>query len=49
LFATFDDERSNKAKAKFIRQKKLGGIMFYELKNDKKTSGLIDATSRQLN
>lgn len=48
LFATFDDERSIKAKAKFVRQKKLGGIMFWELKNDKKTGGLVDAICRNL-
>ena len=31
LFATFDDERSIKEKTRFIRRKKLGGIMFWEL------------------
>jgi len=49
LFATFDDERSLKAKAKFVRQKKLGGIMFWELSCDKKTGGLLDAIYRHLN
>jgi len=49
LFATFDDERSLKAKAKFVRQKKLGGIMFWELSCDKKTVGLLDAIYRHLN
>jgi len=42
LFATFDDERSIAAKTKFIRRKKLGGIMFWELAQDAKTDGLID-------
>lgn len=42
LFATFDDERSVREKMKFIRQKKLGGIMFWELAQDVKTGGLVD-------
>lgn len=49
LFATFDDERSIKAKAQFVRKKKLGGIMFWELTADKKADGLVDAISRHLN
>jgi chitinase len=48
LFATFDDERSIKAKAKFIRKKKLGGIMFWQLVEDKTREGLVDAISREL-
>ncbi|MEO7767240.1 MAG: glycoside hydrolase family 18 protein [Ferruginibacter sp.] len=48
LFATFDDERSIKAKTKFIRRKKLGGIMFWELREDKKTEGLVDVISNHL-
>jgi chitinase len=43
LFATFDDERSIKAKAKFIQKKKLGGIMFWQLLEDKPSGGLVDA------
>lgn len=42
LFATFDDKHSIKEKTKFIRRKKLGGIMFWELEQDKKENGLID-------
>lgn len=42
LFATFDDERSIRAKVKFIRRKKLGGIMFWELVQDAKTDGLLE-------
>jgi chitinase len=41
-FATFDDERSIAAKSKFIRDKKLGGIMFWELREDKERGGLVD-------
>ena len=48
LFATFDDERSIKAKTKFVRRKKLGGIMFWELMEDKVTAGLVDVISSQL-
>lgn len=42
LFATFDDERSIKAKTKFVRKKRLGGIMFWELGQDLKEGGLVD-------
>ncbi len=48
LFATFDDERSIAAKTKFIRRKKLGGIMFWELVQDTKTDGLIDVMYKGL-
>jgi chitinase len=48
LFATFDDERSIGEKTKFIRRKKLGGIMFWELAEDKISGGLVDAISRGL-
>ncbi len=43
LFATYDDERSIAAKAKFVKDKKLGGIMFWELGEDKEQGGLVDA------
>jgi chitinase len=48
LFATFDDERSIRAKVKFIRRKKLGGIMFWELVQDAKRDGLVDVMYRGL-
>ncbi len=48
LFATFDDKRSIKAKTKFIRRKKLGGIMFWELIQDVKKDGLVDEMERYL-
>lgn len=48
LFATFDDKRSIKAKTKFIRRKKLGGIMFWELAQDLKTGGIVDEISKRL-
>jgi chitinase len=42
LFATFDDKRSIRAKAKFIERKKLGGMMFWELIEDVPTDGLVN-------
>ncbi|MGC4059276.1 MAG: glycoside hydrolase family 18 protein [Chitinophagaceae bacterium] len=42
LFATFDNERSVSEKAKYVRQKKLGGIMFWELTLDKPSGGLVE-------
>ena len=42
LFATFDDQRSIRAKSKFVRKKKLGGLMFWELSEDKNSDGLVD-------
>lgn len=49
LFATFDNKRSIKAKSKYIRRKKLGGIMFWELLQDLKEGGLVAEMERQLN
>ena len=43
IFATFDDETSIRAKTKYAREKKLNGIMFWELTLDKKEGGLLDA------
>jgi chitinase len=48
LFATFDDKRSIKEKTKFIRRKKLGGIMFWELGQDVKAGGLVEEMERRL-
>ena len=48
FFATFDDERSIEAKSKYIQAKKLGGIMFWELSEDKAQSGLLDAIYKNL-
>jgi chitinase len=49
LFATFDDKRSIEAKAKFVRSKHLGGIMFWELSADLPTNGLVDEIWKDLN
>ena len=48
LFATFDDERSIREKIKFIRRKKLGGIMFWELGEDARVDGLVDVMYKGL-
>ncbi len=49
LFATFDDKWSIREKSKFIRKKKLGGIMFWELSEDPPQNGLVDEINRALN
>lgn len=49
LFATFDDPRSIKEKTKYIRRKKLGGIMFWQLSQDKTRDGLISVIHDRLN
>jgi chitinase len=41
LFATFDDGRSIGEKTKFVRRKKLGGIMFWQLMDDAPAGGLL--------
>jgi chitinase len=41
IFATFDDHKSIKLKSKYALDKKLGGIMFWQLMNDKKQNGLL--------
>ena len=48
LFATFDDERSIEAKSKYIQKKKLGGMMFWELSEDKPKDGLVGAIYKYL-
>jgi chitinase len=49
LFATFDDKHSIREKAKFIRSKKLGGMMFWELSEDAAADGLLDEIGKRLN
>jgi len=49
LFATFDDKNSIREKTKFIRRKKLGGIMFWELSDDLPVNGLLDEIHKTLN
>ena len=48
LFASFDDKGSGGETSKFIRRKKLGGIMFWELGEDLPVNGLVDEIHRSL-
>ncbi|MEP7269739.1 MAG: glycoside hydrolase family 18 protein [Saprospiraceae bacterium] len=48
LFGTFDDSKSIQEKSKFIRKKHMGGIMFWELSQDKASGGLIDVMYQEL-
>ena len=41
-FATFDDKKSIALKTKYVRDKKLGGIMFWELTGDQPRHGLLE-------
>ncbi|MDJ1499021.1 glycoside hydrolase family 18 protein [Xanthocytophaga agilis] len=46
LFFTYDDPRSIQIKTKYALDKKLNGIMFWELNNDVPTGGLLDAIDK---
>jgi chitinase len=48
LYATFDDDRSIGEKTNFVRRKKLGGLMFWELTQDNPAGGLVDAINNGL-
>lgn len=48
LFATFDDKRSLKLKTEYVVEKKLGGIMFWELGSDTYTDGLLHTINQTL-
>jgi chitinase len=43
LFVTYDDKRSIQLKTQYAIDKKLGGIMFWQLRDDAFTEGLLDA------
>lgn len=46
LFITYDDRRSVEMKTKYAIEKKLGGIMFWQLTEDLFTNGLLDAIDK---
>lgn len=48
LYATGDDRRSVKAKTEYALNKKLGGIMFWELTLDKEREGMVDAINETI-
>ena len=41
-FATYDDEQSAQYKTKYAKDKNLGGVMFWELRGDKESGGLLE-------
>ena len=41
-FATFDNLRSVNYKVKYVKERKLAGVMFWELSGDKTSGGLLD-------
>ncbi len=43
LFVTYDDERSVALKTKYVIDKNLGGIMFWQLRDDAYDDGLLEA------
>jgi chitinase len=47
-FITFDDVISVAAKANYVKSQGLGGIMFWQLSDDRKEGGLLNATYRAL-
>lgn len=49
LFATFDDKRSIELKTKYAISKGLGGIMFWQLGEDKFIDGLLDEIDKVRN
>ncbi len=48
-YATGDNIKSVKEKAKYVKDKGLGGIMFWELTLDKDRAGLVDAIASEIN
>jgi chitinase len=42
LFVTYDDTLSIRLKTRYALDKKLGGVMFWQLPEDKFTDGLLD-------
>ena len=47
-FITYDDAASVTAKARYVREQGLGGIMFWQLRDDAVRDGLLDAIHRAL-
>jgi chitinase len=42
IFVTYDDKRSVELKAKYVVDRKLGGMMFWQLGQDTFTDGLLN-------
>ena len=47
-FVTFDDKKSVSLKTEYAVDKKLGGIMFWQLRGDTYSGGLLDAIDQQI-
>lgn len=47
IFATFDNKRSAQLKTKYAIDKGLAGVLFWELRQDKTSGGLLDAIYEQ--
>jgi chitinase len=47
-YLTYDDERSVEAKAAYVKEKQLNGIMFWELRLDTPQNGLLDKIHQAL-
>ena len=47
-YATYDNKRSIAAKSKYVMQKKLGGIMFWQLGHDLPSDGLVETINQTL-
>lgn len=48
LVASYDDERSISAKVKYAKEQQLGGIMFWQLWDDRRTQGLLNIIHQTL-
>ena len=48
IFATFDNEKSVELKTSYAIEKGLNGIMFWELSQDRKKGGFVDAIWRKM-
>ena len=47
IFVTYDDSISIKAKMDYVKKMKLGGIMYWQIMDDKFTDGLLDVMYRR--
>jgi len=48
MFVTFDDKKSVSLKTKYAIDRRLGGIMFWQLRQDTFKDGLLDAIDKQI-
>jgi len=48
IFITYDDERSVAAKVKYVKDKKLNGIFFWEMRLDRPREGLMEVIFREM-